>query len=160
MIVAQSSPLSSPSARPRNSVSHAVPIPFLSFRQLSLIFFPRRSLTLDPSASCGLLNSLVAFFALPALCFQRLADSFAKTTSFFANPLCASSVLSTPSLPGASKGALSFHTSICSPFVFTTLRIAFPATPFFSQPSALPRGVGSPFSVPVLARLYSVLAPT
>ena len=31
---------------------------------------------------------------------------------------------------------------IYAPFVFIFLRIAFPATPFFSQPSALPRGVG------------------
>ena len=33
-------------------------------------------------------------------------------------------------------------TPICSPFVFITIRIAFPATPFFSEPSALPGGVG------------------
>jgi hypothetical protein len=30
----------------------------------------------------------------------------------------------------------------CLSFVFTTIRIAFPAIPLFSQPSALPRGVG------------------
>jgi hypothetical protein len=30
----------------------------------------------------------------------------------------------------------------CLSFVFTTIRIAFPATPLFSQPSALPGGVG------------------
>ena len=29
----------------------------------------------------------------------------------------------------------------CRPFAFILLRIAFPATPFFSQPSALPGGV-------------------
>ncbi len=32
--------------------------------------------------------------------------------------------------------------TFCRPFVFIFLRIAFPATPLFSQPSALPRGVG------------------
>src|SRR5712664_1901729 len=31
---------------------------------------------------------------------------------------------------------------ICAPFVFTILRIAFPATPLFSQPYSLPGGVG------------------
>jgi len=30
----------------------------------------------------------------------------------------------------------------CLSFVFTTIRIAFPATPLFSQPSALPGGCG------------------
>ncbi len=39
---------------------------------------------------------------------------------------------------------------ICVPFVFILLRLAFPATPFFSQPSALPRGCGVRTSVPPL----------
>ena len=36
------------------------------------------------------------------------------------------------------------HITLSSPFVFIFLRIALPATPLFSQPSALPRGEGDP----------------
>ena len=45
-----------------------------------------------------------------------------------------------PSSPATRYSLPTNHFS--SPFIFITLRIAFPATPLFSQPSALPGGVG------------------
>ena len=52
---------------------------------------------------------------------------------------------------------------IASPFVFIFLRIAFPATPFLSQPSALSRGVGVPMNSKLATRhspLTVVALPT
>src|SRR5260370_23055379 len=38
-----------------------------------------QGLSAGASSACALLNSLVALFSTPILCFQRLAHSFAKT---------------------------------------------------------------------------------
>jgi hypothetical protein len=52
-----------------------------------------------------------------------------------------------------------WQTQFCRPFVFMVLRIAFPASPFLSQSSALPPGVGVRHSLcssplpPLLPRL-------
>jgi hypothetical protein len=118
------------------------------------------------SFPCILLQPLCALFSSAALSFQSLAASFRKTPGVGV-PVNIHPFLSTTSrlFFGASCNdstglqPLGFNlgfrpvlcapvvSPICSPFVFMILRIAFPATPFFSQPSALPGGVPSATSV-------------
>ena len=90
-----------------------------------------RSVSLAVSWYCALLNSLAALFATPILCFQQLARSFAKTPG-----------VGVPRNVGFHRPRVTGHQSrLCPPFVFMTLRIAFPGSALFSQRSELPGGV-------------------
>src|SRR5258707_3829814 len=124
------------------------------------------------------LQPLCPLFSSPAFCFQSFAASFSETPGVGVPPhICPSlrfrrhmrhvaplsSVTSVdcayflsprrctlcgrPNLPPARRGG---------PFVFIFLRIAFPATSFFSQPSTLPWGV--PFSFKLGRRCSSPCA--
>jgi hypothetical protein len=113
------------------------------------------------------LQPLCPLSPTPILCFQQLRASFCKTPGWglpntpapsFVPPSHAPRGASIPCavsrlriLPVTAGvyypsrvsdfSAVAPH-PIASPFVFIFLRIAFPATPFLSQPSALPGGGG------------------
>ena len=97
-----------------------------------LAVFPRRfPVTPFSSSACGLFFSLAALFQTPILCFQSFADSLRKTPGGMGS--CASAVHESQATNHESR-------KFCRPFVFMVLQIAFPASSFVSQSSALPPG--------------------
>jgi hypothetical protein len=55
-------------------------------RHHSLVSRTSQTLNVCASTACALLNSLVALFSTAVVCFQELADSFAKTPGVGGTP--------------------------------------------------------------------------
>jgi len=102
------------SCHPRAARSITLPL-FLSFQRLADSF-----------------SLLPLFFRTPILCLQSLADSFCKNTGVWGRLYSCHSPVSCHACR---------ITQLCASFVFMVLQIAFPASPFLSQSSALPSGV-------------------
>ena len=89
----------------------------------------------------------------------KIAPLESATSSLFFPPLFAKQLPQPSVLPSLGVSAPPRQSIYC-PFVFIFLQIAFPATPFFSQSSALPRGVGGHLCHPGVEILrMSALAP-
>src|ERR1700756_4645481 len=122
-------------------------IPSLKSRTFSnsSMSFPSKSLralecSLSSFSSSPLLFSMVCtlFFqntggGVPA---SRLPFEISNIQFLFYRYCLPSSYSIGPELSSFTTGS-----QFCAPFVFIMLRIAFPASPFFSQPSELPGGV-------------------
>ena len=91
----------------------------------------------------NLLQPLCPLFSSAVLYFQSLAASFAKKWGVGYTPATHPFEISNIQTLLFQPVCNLVNAIVARPsFVFITLRIAFPAKPFFSQPSGLPGGVG------------------
>lgn len=128
-------------ALPRNA-----PVSLRCHRLVTETGKPRSSIS---SIACTLLNSLAAFFATPLLCFQSLANSFAKTPGVGVPRMVLRDsarifLLTTHHSPLFPVFSYQQLTSCASPSIyqhvplFMHLRIPFSANSFFSHRYKLP----------------------
>jgi hypothetical protein len=107
---------------------HILAASWRSFWSTLLLFSIVYSLFLENTGG-GVYPSMTTFWN------QQHTDSF--PAPLFANQLS----------PSPSTVPRLWGIEFCPSFVFTTIRIAFPATAFFSQPSGLPGGVTPNFPI-------------